>query len=172
MGICRLPTPFSISPMPAPVRATAWIWSMRILLTRSGSSPNVPAKIFSLTLPPEISRQRSPIRSKTLCHGEPSGARVPILISIGCARAAARNPNMTAHCMARRNMLDMLNIGTNMGTLLLLRRGRSLSEQVIDSFEQPARAALGDQVGQPAVWVAFGIDGQRLLDHGFELLRI
>lgn len=36
-------------------------------------------------------------------------------------------------------------------------------------FEQPARAALGDQVGQPVVRVSLGIDGQRLLDHGFEL---
>src|SRR5271157_4886865 len=160
MGICSAPTPGSMVDMPAPDNATACTWRMRSLLTMSGSSPNTPpAKMVSLTLPPEIAFQRSPMRASTSYQGDDSGARVAILISICCARASGNRANRARQGTIRRVMAD---------SIALLRRGRGFQDEVVEVGQQPACAALGDEVGQAVFVFGFGIDGQGLGDGGTE----
>src|ERR1039458_7206690 len=99
----------------------------------------------SFTWPPEILRQRSPIVCRAWCHGEPSGARVPILITV-CGKAGVRQPSKSAQ-IVDRNM-----------SVLLFRRSGPFEEQFIGPAQQPARAALRDQGGEPRCGMLVGVN--------------
>ena len=87
--------------------APPWSWPMRILVTIPPSSPAMPpAKIFTLTLPPEASVHLAPISCRALCQVEPSGAMVPSLMSTSARAegAASSSEAVTASSESLRSM--------------------------------------------------------------------
>src|ERR1017187_5786182 len=110
----------------------------------------------SFTWPPEILRHRSPINWSAWCHGEPSGASVPILTTV-CAGAVVRQPN-TSKLTIHRDI-----------SLLPCRRSGGFKEQVIDPAQQPACAALRQQVGEPGFGMLARVDGKRPIEQCLKL---
>src|ERR1035437_6160193 len=130
---------------------------MRILFTMSGSSPSTPpGYMTSFTWPAEILRHRSPINCRAWCQGEPSGASVPILMTV-CGMAGVTHPSNST-LIVNRNI-----------SLLLSRRSGTFEEQVIGPAQHPARPALRHQVGQPRFGMPVGIDVQRAFQQFLKL---
>src|SRR5512138_3790884 len=92
---------------PLTVMAAAPSWPMRILRTMSGSSPATPPEyIFTSTLPPERDSHSAETFLRMVSHGEPTGARLPILIV--SADAEAHTQRRTATAMAGHFLMNRL----------------------------------------------------------------
>src|SRR5574341_2171669 len=92
----------------------------------------------------------SPMSRRTLCQDEPSGARVPILMTIGPAWAKGRAGDRSQRTAAAAASL--------------------FQEQLIHPPFQPSRLALRDEVGQPVFGrVAESVEGERPVEKPEEL---
>src|ERR1035438_9673574 len=99
----------------------------------------------SFTWPPEILRHRSPINWSAWCQGEPSGASVPILMTVW-GRTGVRLPSKSK-----------LIIDRHISVVLSCWSGLC-EEQVVDPAQQPARPALRERIGEPHFGMLLGID--------------
>src|SRR5262249_55048674 len=149
----------------------------------------------TITRPPEAVFHFSAISFRTRCQDDPSGTSVAILTTTCWAPAgtAAASQPIAAHAPAARLIRRKLfhHFISQLPSRSRARRTPaparlescairatllpggwllpSLHEQLVDAAEQPARAALGEQVRQAQPRDRVGVHGQRLVEQAPEL---